>query len=158
MSTTVASPQPATTFVKQSRVIRASRQAVYDAWAKAEILRKWFGPAGWACTLAESDARVGGIFRFGCEALPDTAVPPGAPRSVTIEGVYTEVVPGERLQRTGAISSNPDGQALLTVSFRDVEGGTEVTVLHEKLPGDSAHLYDAGWKLTLDKLVALLAA
>jgi hypothetical protein len=48
--------------------------------------------------------------------------------------------------------------ALLTVTFRDVEGGTEVTVLHEKLASDSAPLYDAGWKLTLDKLVALLDA
>jgi len=158
MSTTLASPQPATTFIKQTRIIRASRQDVYDAWAKAEILSKWFGPAGFVCTLAESDTRVGGLFRFACEPMQETVVPPGAPRSVLIEGVYTEVVPGERLQRTGYMSSNPDQQSLLTVTFSDLEGGTEVTVLHEKLPGDNAQLYGAGWKLTLDKLVALLAA
>ncbi len=151
MSTNVASPSAATAFVKQSRVIRASRQDVYDAWAKAEILNKWFGPAGCVCTLAETDTRAGGIFRFACEM-------PGASHSVMVEGVYTEVVPGERLQRTGTHSANPDDHALLTVTFRDVEGGTEVTVLHEKLPCDNAHLYDAAWKLTLDKLVALLDA
>jgi uncharacterized protein YndB with AHSA1/START domain len=157
MSTTLASPQP-TTFIKQSRIIRASRQDAYDAWAKAEILKKWFGPAGWVCTFVETDTRVGGIFRFACEPLQETAVPSGAPRSVLIEGVYTEVVPGERLQRTGAMKGNPAQESLLTVTFSDVEGGTEVTVLHEKLPGDNAQLYGAGWKLTLDKLVALLDA
>ena len=156
MSTTVASP--ATAFVKKTRIIRASRQDVYDAWTKPEILKKWFGPVGDVCTLAESDTRVGGIFRFVCEPMPGTKVPPGAPRSSLVEGVYTEVVPGERMQRTGTHSGNPNSQALLTVSFRDVEGGTEVTVLHEKLPSDNAHLYDAGWEGTLDKLGALFAA
>jgi uncharacterized protein YndB with AHSA1/START domain len=158
MSPTLASPQPTTTFVKKSRIIRASRQDVYNAWTKPEILKKWFGPIGYVCTLAESDTRVGGIFRFVCEPMPETAVPPGAPRSALIEGVYTEVVPGERLQRTGTHSGNPGAQALLTVSFHDVEGGTEVTVLHEKLPSDNAHLYAAGWDGTLNKLDALFAA
>lgn len=158
MSTTIAPPHPGTAFVKKSRIIRASRQDVYDAWTKPEILKKWFGPVGYACTLAESDTRVGGIFRFVCEPMPDAEVPAGAPRSVLIEGVYTEVVPAERLQRTGTHSGIPDSQALLTVSFREIEGGTEVTVLHEKLPSDNAHLYDAGWEGTLGKLDALFAA
>jgi len=159
MSTTIAPPHSGTAFVKKTRIIRASRQAVYDAWTKPEILKKWFGPVGHVCTLAESDARVGGIFRFACE--PDTAAPSGTPPSDIIEGVYTEIVPGERMQRTGYRSASPDDQALLTVTFRDVEGGTEVTVLHElheRLPSDTVHLYEAGWEGTLDKLVALVAA
>lgn len=156
MSATVA-PHSGTAFVKKSRIIRANRQDVYDAWTKAEVLKKWYGPAGSVCTLAEIDARVGGIFRFACE-IPDTAVPPGAPRSHLVEGVYTEVVPGERLQLTRTVNGSTSEHGLLTVSFRDVDGGTEVTVLHEKLESDLIHLYDAGWDGTLDKLDALFAA
>jgi uncharacterized protein YndB with AHSA1/START domain len=142
--------------VKQSRIIRAGRQAVYDAWTRPEIFRQWYGPPDWAVTDLEMDPRVGGIFRFTVEPLPNTVVPPGAPRSFSRAGTFTQLVPGERLQITDA--STISGESVLTVSFRDVQGGTEVTILHEKLPSESAPLYDVGWVLTLNKLEALLAA
>jgi len=47
MSTTLASPQSpasAVPFVKQTRIIRAVRQAVYDAWTKPEPFSKWWVP------------------------------------------------------------------------------------------------------------------
>jgi uncharacterized protein YndB with AHSA1/START domain len=159
MSTSVAAPPLASTLpsVRQTRLIRASRQAVYDAWTQPEIFSKWWGPADHVITAAELDVREGGHFSFTDEALPHAPVPPGFPRSMTGTGVYTEVLPLERLQFTMKASWNPGESSLITVTFRDADLGTELTILHEKLPAGTAHLFNAGWNSTLDKLVALLA-
>jgi len=85
-------------------------------------------------------------------------VPPGFPRSMTGWGTYTEVVHLERLQFTMQASWNTGGPSLITVTFRDANGGTELTILHEKIPADMVHLYELGWASTLGKLDALFAA
>lgn len=47
-----------------SRVIAAPRDVVFSAWADAEHLPKWFGPAGFGIDTKEIDIRVGGLWRF----------------------------------------------------------------------------------------------
>ena len=158
MSTTVAPPHSGTAFVKKTRIIRASRQAVYDAWTKPEIFMKWWGPVDHVVSAVELDVREGGALRFTDDALPHAPVPPGFPRSMTGSGVYTEVVPGERLQFTMNASWNPGEASLITVTFRDADGATEITILHEKISADTVHLFEAGWDSTLGKLAALFAA
>jgi uncharacterized protein YndB with AHSA1/START domain len=158
-ATLTTTPQAsAVPFVKQTRLIPAARQAVYDAWTQPEILKKWWGPAGYIITAVDLDVREGGDLRIADEALPHVEVPAGIPRSVVRSGTYTEVVPGERLQFTMRASWNPGQGSLITVSFRDAEGGTEIVILHERIPADQAHLYSAGWTQVLDKLDALFAA
>jgi len=152
------SPTPAGPFVKQTRLIRAARRAVYDAWTLPEIFMKWWGPADHVVSGVELDVREGGALCFTDDALPHASVPPGYPRSMTGSGVYTEVVPGERLQFTMKASWNPGEASLITVTFRDAEGGTEITILHEKIAADTVHLFEAGWASTLGKLAALFAA
>jgi uncharacterized protein YndB with AHSA1/START domain len=158
MSTTLAAPTPATPFVKQTRLIRASRKAVYDAWTVPEIFAKWWGPADHIVSEVVLDAQEGGALSFRDDALPHASVPPGFPRSMTGSGVYTQVVPRERLQFTMKASWNPEEASLITVVFHDAEGGTEITILHEKIAADTVHLFDAGWASTLGKLEALFAA
>lgn len=158
MSTTLGSPIPAGPFVKQTRFIRATRQAVYNAWTRPEIFSKWWGPADHVVSAVELDVREGGALSFKDDALPHAFVPPGFPRSMTGSGVYTEVIPGERLQFTMKASWNPGEPSLITVIFRDADNGTEITILQEKIPADTVHLFEAGWTSVLDKLTALLAA
>ena len=50
--------------VHVSRVLRASRERVFDAWTKPEQMRQWMGPAGWQVPELEADARVGGKYRI----------------------------------------------------------------------------------------------
>jgi uncharacterized protein YndB with AHSA1/START domain len=162
MSTTFASPQPqasAVPFVKHTRVIRANRQAVYYAWTQPEIIMKWWGPADAVCTAAELDVRKGGAASLTIETLPHFVRPPGMPRSFTVRGVYTEVVPNERLQFTlGGAPWSKSVDSLVTVTFRDADGGTELTLLHERISADMVQAYDAGWSSTIGKLVALWEA
>ena len=156
MSTTAQPLASAVAFVKQIRIIRATRQAVYDAWTQPDIFAKWWGPADHTVIVDELDAREGGVLRFTDHALPHATVPPGFPRTMTGEGVYTEIVPGERVQFTMKASWNTGPASLITVTLRDAEGGTEVTILHERLSSDTLHLFEAGWTSTLNKLSALL--
>jgi uncharacterized protein YndB with AHSA1/START domain len=158
MPTLADAPLPTTPFVQQTRFIRSNRQTVYDAWTKPEIFSKWWGPADHIVTDVVLDAQEGGALSFRDDALPHAAVPPGFPRTMTGSGVYTEVVPGERLQFTMKASWNPGEESLITVTFRDAEDGTEIAILHEKLPAGITHLFDAGWTSTLDKLAALIEA
>ena len=158
MSTTVAPPHSGTAFVKKTRIILASRQAVYEAWTLPEIFMKWWGPVDHVVSAVELDVREGGALRFTDDALPHASVPPGFPRSITGSGVYTEVVPGERLQFTMKASWNQGEPSLVTVILRDVDGGTEITLLHERISADMVMAYNAGWTQVVDKLVALFSA
>jgi len=46
--------------IRIERVINAPRQAVFDAWLSADVLRRWW-PAGadWETPVAEVEPRVG---------------------------------------------------------------------------------------------------
>ncbi|MES2391062.1 MAG: SRPBCC domain-containing protein [Acidobacteriota bacterium] len=158
MSSPLITPQPlgsAVPFVRQTRLIRASREAVYAAWTEPVILMKWWGPKGNTCKAAELDVREGGALRIVDEFPEGAKRPEGIPREVTGTGVYTEVVPGERLQFTMRASWSPENESLVTVTFRTVEGGTEIVVVQERVQAEWAWAYEAGWASTLDKLDAL---
>ncbi|SEF93124.1 Uncharacterized conserved protein YndB, AHSA1/START domain [Bryocella elongata] len=156
----IPSSQPASPFssVKLTRILRSNRQQAWDAWTCPEIMMKWWGPRDRICIGAELDVRVGGIIRLTDDTPPHAIPFPNVPRSVTGCGVFTEVVPCERMQFTWVTAFRSNEESLITVTFRDVEGGTEITVFHEKLPSDIAPAYDGGWSDTLVKLVALYAA
>ena len=47
-----------------ARVVNASRQRAFDAWADPEQIVQWFGPAGLEIETREIDIRPGGIWRF----------------------------------------------------------------------------------------------
>lgn len=151
-----------TFMLTQTRVIRAPRERVYQAWTTPETLEKWFGPAGRHCPSASLDVRVGGAYRI--EVVPDD-LPPGtegedcAERRTAAVGSYTQVVPNELLQFTWSADWNPGEQSLVTVSLKDVPGGTEVTILHENFNNEASRDgHNQGWIGCLDKLAGMLEA
>ena len=91
-------------------------------------------------------------------ANADVVLAPGARRESAAEGVYTDVVPNEQLQFTWKPTFNPGEESLVTVTFTDAPGGTEVTILHERISSDGCQGYGQGWAGSLEKLGALLEA
>lgn len=144
--------------VELRRIVRAPRAAVYAAWTTPEILKSWWGPKGNVGTQAELDVREGGELTIADLSPADAPRLPGIPREVIGRGVYTEVVPLERLQFTLSLNWGRGEPSLITVTFRDVEGGTELTVRQENLPSDLSWAFEAGWNSTLDRLGELLVA
>lgn len=102
------------------RLIRAPRTAVWAAWTDPARLPLWWGPRGFTCRTHEIDLRPGGVWRFDMIA-PDGTVFPNRHR-------FT------RLDAPGAIDYllDDDGTGAhhfdAHVRFREVDGGTEVTL------------------------------
>ena len=132
-----------------SSTIKAPRTKVYAAWTTPDILAKWFAP-GPRTPLAEIlDVRPGGGFRIVMKGEED------APTAV---GEYQDVVPGEKLVFTWGWDGDPSQPTLVTVTFRDVSGGTEVTLLHERFASaETCDHHRMGWQAIMDKLETLFS-
>jgi uncharacterized protein YndB with AHSA1/START domain len=138
--------------LRVSRVIRAKREAVFNAWTKPEFIQQWFGPENTTAPNVSLDFRVGGSYRIqvqSCEASEDT----GMRRISQATGVYKEIVPNELLSFTWHGDWDPSLETLVTVVFKEVAGGTEVILTHERfVTVESRDKHEHGWTGTLDKL------
>ena len=47
-----------------TRVLKAPRDLVFEAWTKPEHVAQWFGPNGFTITTSAMEVRVGGTWRF----------------------------------------------------------------------------------------------
>jgi len=114
---------------------------------------RWMGPADFKTPQAESDARVGGRYRF-------VMLAPDGERHV-VRGVYREVVTNEKLVFTWAWNAAPGDEpyeSLVTVLFKPDNGGTLLTLTHQQLfDEESRDGHEKGWNGSLDKLERLVA-
>lgn len=137
--------EPSLTMVRR---IKAPLARVYEAWTDPDRLALWWGPHHTRLEEAELDVRVGGVFRT---VLRETN---GERHEVS--GIYTEVVPERRLVFTWAWVSSPERRSRVTVEFRALPDGSEVTVIHDRFPDDdTATRHRRGWTESFERLAAL---
>ena len=137
------------------RTVPVRRELVWRAWTEPEQLMKWFCPRPWKVVRCEIDLRPGGRF-FTVMQSPEGQEYPG-------EGCYLEVVPGERLVWTDAMSAGfrPNAQSMMTgvLTLADApDGGTVYTAraIHATPEVRQQHAdmgFDGGWSTALDQLV-----
>ena len=150
---------PETLSVNVSRFIRASRQRVFDAWVKPELRRKWWRThRGEGLTACEVDARVGGRYCMkqiggGCES-------PGEDPDYEwiMEGEFLEVDPPRKLVFTWNVNHEPPTvDERVTIEFREVEGGTDVTIRHEGILSPAMRDgTEGGWTTLLEAIAEVL--
>jgi len=111
-----------------TRTINGPARIVFDAFSKAELLKRWWVPKSMGMTLlsCEVDARVGGKYRLVFDAVPEP---------VAFFGTYVEVQPPSRLAWTN--DEGGEGASVTTVTFEEKDGKTLV-VLREKYPSKEA--------------------
>jgi|SRR5437588_7886656 len=130
------------------RFINAPRARVYQAWTDPAQLREWFGPENVKTRELVVDSRVGGKFRW------DLTNPEG--EEMTVFGEYHELVPGKKIVFTWKWDDDEvweNRSSLVTVELSDRDGGTELRLIHEKLPSEeSRDRHNEGWNSVLDKL------
>lgn len=139
------------------RVIRAPRARVYEAWTQPERIRQWFGPEGVVVHKVTTDLRVGGAYSIELEKSCDAerAGDPNQPAPGT-QGRYTEIVPNEKIAFTWNANWQPGEQTLVTVELRDVPGGTEVVLTHERFESEESKArHEHGWSGSLEKMAQL---
>jgi uncharacterized protein YndB with AHSA1/START domain len=146
-----------TFMLTQTRVIRAPRARVYEAWTDPEILKQWFGPTALRIPDVSLDVRVGGAYRieFAPRAVADGDA--CGSQNTAAFGHYTKIVPNELLQFTWSSNWQPGEDSLVTVSLKDAADGTEITILHENFNTEASRDgHNQGWMGSLDKLASLL--
>lgn len=135
------------------RHIRAPREKVFDAFVTAEHARQWMCPRGMTMPVSEFDVRVGGKFRITMRARDGD--------QFTAGGTYREVARPERLSYTWAWQGEamPNVETLITVTFAERDGGTEVVMTHSGFPdAGMCASHEEGWGSSLNKLCDLLDA
>jgi len=136
--------------IRLHRVLKASPERAYRAFTDADALAKWLPPYGFTCKVHQLDARVGGTHRMSF-----TNFTTGNAHS--FGGRYLEMKPNERIHYTNSFDDpNLPGEMQVTVSFRKVSCGTEVTIVQEGvpdvIPAEQCYL---GWQESLAQLANL---
>jgi uncharacterized protein YndB with AHSA1/START domain len=129
-----------------TRTINGPARIVFEAFTKAELLRRWWVPKSMGMTLlsCEVDARVGGKYRLEFDV--------GGPEPAAFFGTYVEVEPYSRLAWTN--EEGGEGGSVTTVTFEET-GGKTLVVLRELYPSKEA--LDAAGTGAADAMVETFA-
>lgn len=139
MSTTTLNP-----VLQVRRVFAASPEELFDAWFEREQWQAWIGPEGCQCEVPLLEPRVGGRYRIQMH-LSDG-------REIPVEGEFKTVDRPRTLVFTWGWALS-EGSTLVRLVFKPVEGGTELTLIHEGLPtAEAREGHGKGWNSALNKL------
>lgn len=128
------------------RIVEAAPEAVFAAFVEPDRLALWWGPDDGPVLSAEVDPRVGGRFHIRFRLAED-----GTEHGSS--GIFEVFDPPHRLAMSWAWDDDDGPASHVDVTFRRVEQGTEVTLVHsrlrdEKEPGQ----HQRGWEGAFDKL------
>jgi len=145
-----------------SRIIRAPRKAVYQAFLDRDAVASWLPPETMTGHVHTFEPREGGKFRMSL-TYQDPKHSPGGKTSEdtdTFQGRFFELVPDEKIVWVVEFESQDPGFAgemRITFSLADADGGAEVVVLCEDVPnGVRPEDNEMGCRSSLQKLAALI--
>ena len=136
------------------RRIKARPQLVFDAVTTAEGIAHWWGPDAGPVLVAETDPRVGGLFRVRFLRMLDST-------EYESSGEFLEIVRPERVVMSWRWKDGvPDpGESRVEITLKAVPEGTELTFVHSQLHDEETRRsHEAGWTGALDKLEAHFVA
>jgi len=153
MTTAKSKTRTTTGTVRLRRVFKAPRERVFNAFLDPDAFAKWIPPNGYTAHVYKFEPKVGGSHRMSFSSLDKTD-------THFFGGKYLEIKPNERLRYTDKFESdNPEmqGEMRVTVTFKDMPGGTEVRIVQEGIP--KAILLEGatmGWSQSLENLARLV--
>jgi uncharacterized protein YndB with AHSA1/START domain len=106
------------------RVFDIPARFLFEAYSKAEHLKRWFGPKGWPLTLCEVDFRPGGRYRFAMTG-------PSGEQNTPFGGQYLEIIPNRRIVFDNRFETPGAETMVMTVTFDEApDGRTTTLTLH----------------------------
>ncbi len=113
-----------------TRTFYAPARIVFEAWTKAELLKRWWAPESFGVSFisCEADVRAGGTYRF---VFGHAA----SEQPMAFFGRYIEVTPHSRLVWTN--DEGGEGGTVTTVTFEE-RGGETLVVMHDLYPSKEA--------------------
>ena len=135
------------------RTFNAPVERVFEAWLSADALRAFMGGTNHTIVDVSTSACVGGTYRILVQT-PDEVMAVG--------GVYREIVKNERIVCTWTWEEDDpkdEHETLLTLEFKAIGAGTELTLTHEKFASEkSRDGHGAGWKDIYERLAEILGS
>jgi uncharacterized protein YndB with AHSA1/START domain len=150
---------PTDTTIVLTRTFHAPRRLVWEAFTDPARMRRWMlPPPGWTMTVCECDVRVGGALRLAWRSEDADPV-------MTLDGVFTEAVPHERMVHTETMrlgSGETVGTLLETHEFSEKSGVTTMRITQaydskDARDGAIASGMDEGMEAGYKQLDAMLA-
>lgn len=149
-----------------TRTFDAPLESVWKAWTEAEQVKRWWGPNGFTCPLANMDVREGGT----------SLVAMRSPQGQEFYGTwaYQAITPEERIEyihnladkdgnkidpaKMGMPPDFPQDQRHV-VTFKTAEGKTELTITeYNWTVGQMMEMSKMGMEQCLDKMAVALAS
>ncbi len=106
--------------IVMQRAFNAPARTLFEVWTKPEHVRKWYAVRGTTMTVCDIDLRVGGAWRWVL------VHPKGG--EIAFSGVFREIDPPRRLQRTEVFEAMPGAGSLVTLTFDEKDNQTTLTI------------------------------
>ncbi len=149
---------PETQTLRIERHFEAKPELLYRCFLEAEHLAAWFGPERVVCSVAKVDAWVGGAYELTMHNTDGT--------EIGLVGQYLELEEPSLIKMTWRWKreddSDPGEETLVTIRFKEAEGGTLMQLKHERF-GESSERdrHGSGWEssfVCLDEHLAVRSA
>jgi len=141
-----------------TRIIKAPRLAVWEAWANPESFAQWWIPEPAVCKVLALELKPGGAMRT--EMSED-----GGPFAPHMDACYLDVVEGRRIVFTNALTggwrpaAQPFITAIITLDDHDLGTAYRAVVMHKSPEDRAMHtelgFYD-GWGTVAGQLAKLV--
>jgi uncharacterized protein YndB with AHSA1/START domain len=137
--------------VSLHRVLKASPEKVYRAFAEPNAIASWLPPYGFLCTVHEMNVQTDGDFKMSFQNF-------STGHSHSFGGKYLEIKPNEFLKYTDVFDDpNLPGEMMTSVSLQKVLVGTEIKITQENIPSViPVEMCYLGWQESLEKLAKLV--
>lgn len=150
--------------VTVERTFNAPIDKVWTMWNNPEAIKKWWGPTGYSCPMAQNDPRVGGSYILGMQG-PDGKV-------VYNVGTYSEFEPMKKMVSKMAFADEdgrpvpashyglpgnwPD-EVIVSVEFTNAAEKTIVKITEQGIPSIMKLFAKMGWEQQFEKMDVILA-
>lgn len=139
--------------VSLHRIIQASPEKVFRAFADPIAHATWLPPYGFICTVQQMDFKIGGKFKM-------TFINFSTGNGHSFGGEFLEIVPNSFIKYSDRFDDpNLPGEMITAISLNKVSCGTELRVEQENIPDMiPVEMCYLGWQESLDKMKKLVEA
>jgi uncharacterized protein YndB with AHSA1/START domain len=133
------------------RVLKATPERVFRAFADSNALSSWIPPYGFLCTIHTREFKVGGSYKMSFTNF-------STGNGNSFGGKYLEIKPSEFIKYSDKFDDpNLPGEMLTSVWLNKVSCGTELKIVQEGIPDViPVEMCYLGWQESLEKLMKLV--
>lgn len=146
------------------RIFDAPAGRVWQAWTEPELIKKWWGPAGYTAPVATVDLRIGGSYLFCMRSAEG--------KDYYTTGTYLDIVPFKRITASDSFADKEGNivpasyyemeedlplSMMMAVELEPLEGKTRFTLKHQGAPNEAVKQdMQTYWNESFDKMEAIL--